>query len=121
MNIPSEICASYATLEAMDIFFLLLFGHALGDFALQGPHMIEHKKKSTNPDSWYIYLVAHSVIHGGFVGFFTGSFILAIAETVCHALIDYGKCTGKYTMHTDQALHIVCKGVWVLLLLQGVV
>lgn len=103
----------------MDIFFLLLFGHALGDFALQHDSMIQKKNRKLNPESWYIFLAAHAVIHGGFVGFFTGSFILAIAELVCHAVIDYAKCEGKISLHVDQALHIACKGVWILLLAKG--
>lgn len=104
----------------MDIFFLLIFGHALADFALQDQHMIDHKNKHKHPETWAMYLAAHSVIHGGFVGFFTGSFVLAIAETVCHAAIDYLKCEGKLTLKVDQALHIGCKGLWIILLMKGV-
>lgn len=105
----------------MDLFFLLLFGHALGDFALQDQHMMEHKNRSKHPECWYIYLAAHSIVHGGLVGFFTGSFALAIAETICHALIDYAKSQGKLSLHLDQVLHIGCKGLWILLLVKQVV
>jgi hypothetical protein len=105
----------------MDIFFLLLFGHALGDFALQTEYMIKNKDRKNNPESWYIYATAHAVIHGGLVGFFTGSFVLAIAETVCHAVIDQGKCSGKIDFKIDQLLHIACKGLWIILLVKGLV
>lgn len=105
----------------MDIFFLLLFGHALGDYALQDQYMFEHKNKIRNPESWYWYLGAHSVIHGGFVGFFTGSFVLALAETICHAAIDHAKCRGRITLNLDQVLHIGCKGIWIILLMKGLV
>ena len=105
----------------MDIFFLLLFGHALGDFALQDQHMIEHKNKGKHPETWAIYLAAHAIIHGGLVGFFTGSFVLAILETVCHAAIDYAKCIGKINLNLDQALHVGCKGLWIILLIKGLV
>ena len=105
----------------MDVFFLLLFGHALADFGLQSTHMIEHKNRHRNPDTWYIYLAAHAVMHGGFVGFFTGSFALAILETIAHAAIDYAKCDGKFTLKIDQLLHIGCKGLWMILLMKGLV
>jgi hypothetical protein len=104
----------------MDIFFLLLFGHALGDFGLQSDRIIHNKNKKNNPDSWYIYLTAHPVIHGGLVGFFTGSFILAIAETVAHWLIDYGKMQGRYSFKVDQVLKIVCKVLWIVLMVKGI-
>lgn len=105
----------------MDIFFLLVFGHALGDFGLQNDHLRNNKNRKNNPDAWYIFLVAHAVIHGGLVGFFTGSFILALAETVCHAVIDYGKIDGKLTFTLSQTLHIACKAVWILLMVKGIV
>ena len=105
----------------MDIFFLLLFGHALSDFALESETMVSKKQRKNNADSWYIYLAAHSVIHGGFVGFFTGSFLLAMAETVCHFVIDYGTCEGKLSMKLGQTLHVVCKAAWVLLMMNGIV
>ncbi|MDP7476874.1 MAG: DUF3307 domain-containing protein [Candidatus Peribacteraceae bacterium] len=104
----------------MDIFFLLLFGHALGDFGLQSEHLIKNKNRKNNKDSWYLFLGAHAVIHGGFVGFFTGSFVLAIAETICHAVIDYGKMEGRYSLKVDQALHVVCKALWILMMVKGI-
>ncbi|MBT4119641.1 MAG: DUF3307 domain-containing protein [Candidatus Peribacter sp.] len=103
----------------MDIFFLLLFGHALGDFGLQSDHLRTNKSRKKNPDSWYIFLGAHSVIHGGLVGFFTGSFVLALAETVCHGIIDYAKIEGRFTIQISQALHIACKGLWIILMAKG--
>ena len=81
--------------------------------------MIKNKSRKHNPETWYIYAAAHSVIHGGLVGFFTGSFILAIAETVCHAVIDNAKCTGKIDLKIDQLLHIVCKAVWIFMMVKG--
>ncbi|MAE68354.1 MAG: DUF3307 domain-containing protein [Candidatus Peribacteraceae bacterium] len=105
----------------MDIFFLLLFGHALGDFGLQNENMIKRKNRKNNPESWYIYLAAHSVIHGGLVGFFTGSFILAILEVICHGVIDYGKMEGRFTFKVDQLLHVACKVVWILMLVKQIV
>lgn len=107
-------------LPLMDIFFLLLFGHALGDFGLQNEHMLKNKNRKNNKDSWYTFLTAHAVIHGGFVGFFTGSFLLALLEVVCHWVIDYKKMEGRLGMHTDQLLHIACKGLWIVMMIKGV-
>ena len=104
----------------MDIFFLLLFGHSLGDFAFQTGDFVQRKNPKKNPDSWVYYLTAHSIIHGGFVGFFTGSLLLSILETVCHWLIDFGKMEGKYTVHADQTLHVACKVVWIVMLAKGI-
>ncbi len=104
----------------MDIFFLLLFGHSLADFAFQSSDMVQKKNPHKNKESWAYYLTAHAIIHGGLVGFFTGSFLLSLLETVCHWLIDFGKMEGKYTIHADQALHVVCKVVWVVMLMKGV-
>jgi len=103
----------------MDIFFLLLFGHALGDYALQTEYMCTNKNPKNNPENWYFVLIAHSVIHGGLVGFFTGSLVLALAETVAHFLIDLGKMKGKFGFRTDELLHIGAKGLWVILMTQG--
>lgn len=104
----------------MDIFFLLLFSHALGDFAFQSEYMVKQKQPQKNKDSWYIFLLSHSVIHGGLIGFFTGSFLLAMLETVCHFVIDYGKMQGKYDIQIDQLLHVICKALWVLLIINGI-
>lgn len=104
----------------MDVFFILLFGHALGDFALQNDSMLTKKNPKNNPSDWYVFLGAHAVIHGGLVGFLSGSFTFALAETVCHFVIDLAKCKGKISLKLDQALHIACKALWVLLMYQGI-
>lgn len=109
----------YAMLQAMDLLFLLLFAHALGDFALQHPRFNEQKDHNKNPDSWYVFLGAHSIIHGGLVGFFTGSFVLALLETVCHGIIDYLFNEKKFAMNVDQMLHVACKGVWLIMIAKG--
>jgi hypothetical protein len=36
-----------------------------------------------------------------------------LAEWVIHALIDFCKCRRWYGLSTDQALHLLCKLVWV--------
>jgi hypothetical protein len=82
--------------------------------------MQQHKDPKKDPEAWYYYLTAHSIIHGGFVGFFTGSFLLSILETASHWIIDYFYSEGKLTMHIDQGLHILCKVIWIVMLMRGI-
>lgn len=104
------------------VFFWMLVGHALGDFALQSDWMVQNKNprkyKKKAPDRrdliWLHVLTAHALIHGGAVALATGSALLGVAETVAHWLIDYGKCNRHYGFHVDQFLHLGCKVVWAL-------
>jgi hypothetical protein len=41
-----------------------------------------------------------------------------MAEWGVHALIDLGKCRGSYNLAIDQTLHLVCKLVWLLIVLR---
>jgi len=98
--------------------FILLVGHALADYPLQGDFLARGKNHK-NPIAgvqFYHCLGAHALIHGGMVYLLTGSFLLGVLETVIHAAIDYGKSDGWYGLNVDQALHVACKVVWVLLL-----
>ena len=52
---------------------------------------------------------AHALIHGGAVYLITGQLVYGLIETVSHWLIDFAKCEGKISMHVDQALHILLK------------
>lgn len=89
------------------LFLLLLAGHALGDYALQSDYMAKEKANSL----WV--LLMHALIHGGIVYFVTGSLALMAAETVLHAGIDKLKTTGRISLVVDQALHVLCKLVYV--------
>lgn len=106
-------------MTALELLALLIVGHALCDYPLQGD-FLSRAKNHTAPLSgvpWWQALGAHAVIHGGMVGLLTGSLWLGIAETVVHFAIDRGKCAGRYGYNVDQGLHIVCKLVWVAALL----
>jgi hypothetical protein len=46
----------------------------------------------------------------------TGSATLGLLETVAHWAIDFGKCEKWYSIHVDQALHLLCKVAWLGLL-----
>lgn len=102
---------------AFQTFGLLLAGHALADYPLQGDFLAKAKNRVMPIPGvpWYQALGAHAIIHGAFVGAITGSLWLAAAETILHAITDDAKCRGKISFNTDQAIHVVCKIAWVLI------
>lgn len=106
----------------IELFALLIAGHALADYPLQGDFLARAKNRAAPLPGvpWYQALSAHATIHGAVVGVITGSLLLAILETVAHALIDDAKCTGKINFNMDQALHIACKGIWAVVVISWV-
>jgi hypothetical protein len=103
-------------------FVLLLMGHALADFSLQNEWMAKHKNRHIGPSyippgqvkqtTWPYVLSAHALIHGLMVALITGNPLLGAAETVCHWIIDFGKCESWYGIHLDQSMHVLCKVAW---------
>src|SRR5574341_1932246 len=105
-------------LSFFQIFCLLIVGHAVCDYPLQGDFLAKGKNHR-NPIPgvpWWQCLLAHSVIHGGMVGLITGSVWLGLAEFLFHALIDFGKSHGAYGFSVDQWLHLGCKVLWACLI-----
>lgn len=103
--------------ESLLLFWRMLVGHAVGDFALQSEVMAREKDRHSTTTlqasvPWFYWLTAHSLIHGGAVTVATGSVWFGLAETIAHWFIDFIKCEGWTNIHQDQALHIGCKGVW---------
>ena len=98
----------------LELFALLLAAHALADYPLQGDFLAKAKNHTAPLPGvpWYQALMAHSAIHGGFVGLITGSLLLGLAEFALHCAIDRAKCAARIDFNTDQALHVACKGVW---------
>ena len=107
------------------LLFFLIAAHALMDYSLQNDSMAVCKcRKSTAPLAasvpWYYWLTSHALLHGAAVGIifrwmnFDWSVVavLATAETVIHWFTDYGKCEKWYSLHVDQAIHILCKIAW---------
>lgn len=108
------------------LLFFLIAGHALMDYSLQNDSMAVCKcRKSTSPIAasvpWYYWLTSHALLHGAAVGVafhWVGGFdwntvaALALAETVIHWCVDYGKCEKWYSLLVDQAIHILCKITW---------
>lgn len=93
---------------------LLLAGHALCDYPLQGDFLAKAKNRA-NPIPgvpWYQALGAHALIHGGMVALVTKSPLMGVAETVIHAVTDDLKCKGRLSFNQDQAIHVACKLLW---------
>ena len=115
------------TSSYLEMAFWLLAGHALGDFALQTQWLSSAKNhltpgnKNDAPPIWPLALGAHGVIHGAIVAVVTGSVVLGSLETISHMMIDYFKSDRKISFHVDQALHVICKILWLAMLYWGVV
>jgi hypothetical protein len=116
------------------VFFFFLAAHALADYPFQTGAMATCKCRHANLPlqkdcPWYYWMAAHALIHGGTVGVLVkwygfsefAAVWLGIAEALIHFLIDSGKCERWYGMAVDQSLHVLCKGLWCLLLLRGIV
>lgn len=126
-----------------ETFIALLFGHAIADYALQDDTMglcknpklqdmfvkaasvqgreaivfaLQPRLETQQKVPWGYWMTAHGMIHGSAVWLITGNLYLGMAEAVCHGVIDLGKCTKLYGIHVDQALHVVCKVAWVVIL-----
>ena len=93
----------------------LLLGHAVADTILQPKWIKLHKHRSDAPSLWPIGLGVHGLIHGAFVAAITGSIALGLAEMTVHAITDFGKGERWYGTYPDQAIHVACKVIWVLL------
>lgn len=104
-------------MELIGLAFLLLAGHWIADYPLQGDFLA--KAKQDGPLRVY-HLIAHSGIHGAFVYVITGNIFLGLAEWISHTIIDELKVKGKtsFALDLDQTLHILCKFIWVGFLVQ---
>lgn len=99
--------------DLLMIALLLLAGHWVADYPLQGDFLATAKQKG--PLRAY-HLIAHAGIHGGTVALITGNLWLGLAEWLVHAIIDEAKVRGYTSFQQDQAMHIVCKAAWLLVI-----
>lgn len=101
----------------LTLLFYLLVAHALCDYPLQGDFLARAKNRMSPIPGvpWYQALGAHALIHGGAVAFLTSNVWLGLAEIVAHFVIDDLKCRGRIGFNTDQALHVACKLLWVVI------
>ena len=100
--------------QPLNLLILLLLGHFVADYPLQGDKMAVEKCPGKDRTlDWRWWLSAHAGTHGFFVAILTGVPLLGVAEMVLHVLIDLGKCRLGYKLIVDQALHWCCKLLWV--------
>lgn len=93
---------------------LLIGGHALADYPLQGDFLSKGKNRTAPIPgmAWQQLLAAHCAIHGAVVALVTGIWWLAIAEAAVHFVTDDAKCRGAINFNQDQAIHYVSKAIW---------
>lgn len=103
--------------QPFELLIMLVFGHFLADFPLQGDRMAVEKCPGKDAVlGWRWWLAAHAATHGLVVAVLTGVPGLGLAEMFFHAVIDYGKCRFRYSIAVDQMMHWACKLAWVLVL-----
>lgn len=102
-------------IAAATMLFLLLVGHALADYPLQGDFIAQAKNRNTPAGKlfWRWVLPSHGLIHAGFVFAVTRSLTLAMIELVAHCVIDFAKCENRISFNQDQAWHVACKVAYV--------
>ena len=106
----------------LEMFYFLLLGHFLTDFALQSSEMGKGKNRNRVPENvppgqkiavvWPFWLTAHAGVNALAVQIITETWWLSLGELVAHWLIDFMKCDNKLTVYQDQALHVLSKLVW---------
>jgi hypothetical protein len=94
--------------------FWLIAAHFVIDYPLQGDTTAKQKNPNCdNPLSvhvpWYYWMTAHAIMHAAAVAYITKNPIATLCEFVAHFVIDYQKCKGHISIHTDQILHVSCK------------
>jgi len=97
---------------------LLVGAHCIADYPLQGDFLAK-AKNHTLPIPGVPYwqaLSAHAAIHGAMVAVITGIWWMFALEFAAHWAIDRAKCAGRLSFNQDQALHIICKAAWIIIL-----
>jgi Protein of unknown function (DUF3307) len=105
-------------MTTLEVLAWLLIGHAVADYGLQSEWMARAKQPGFTFGGeviWPGVLACHAAIHAGAVKLATGSWLLAGLEFVSHSAIDYSRGRGRLSYNGDQAAHIACKAVWMLL------
>lgn len=114
----------------MILFFAMAIGHALADYPLQGSFLASGKNRhidsgtffgsnEVSPILWLHSLTAHALIQAGMVWIVTGSGALALAEFIIHWIIDFVRCEKWIGFSMDQALHLICKFIYAMILVAG--
>ena len=109
----------------MYILLVLLFLHALADFAFQSDAMAKgknrHHKTAAPPGQkympcWHWWLSAHAAIHGGLIIVTFGVWWLGLIEFFAHFTIDFLKCDNVTNPNQDQAMHILLRFIYAIIL-----
>jgi hypothetical protein len=102
----------------LEMLYWMIGGHVLMDYPLQPDILSKGKNRHIGYPGvpWSICLTAHAWLHGAAVAFATGSIGLGLVETVLHWIIDWCKCEGGLDIWADQALHLLCKVVYIIIL-----
>jgi hypothetical protein len=107
-------------MELLNLFILLIGGHFIGDYVLQNDAIALGKNRKADPArlgvNWFYWMGSHAVTHGFIVGLITQSVALGIIETILHFIIDDIKCMDGINLHIDQALHFICKILYIAIL-----
>lgn len=100
------------------IFLYLFLGmvamHFLADYPLQGDAVAIHKSRHVKDAlsqavPWYWWMTGHAMMHAVGVYLVTRSLFFSAVELVMHFGIDTMKCEKAINLNQDQALHILCK------------
>ena len=102
----------------LTLFFQLLIAHFVCDYPLQGDFLSKAKNHVLPIPGvpFYQALSAHAGIQAGGVWLVTGRAGCAALEFILHFAIDFLKCEGLLNFNQDQAAHVFCKALYVLLL-----
>lgn len=109
-------------MDHVTLLLALVAAHALCDYPLQGDFIAKAKnfRAPIAGVPWYQAMAAHALIQAAAVTIITGSLFLGSLEFVLHFAIDSAKIADDSPTHKayniDQALHVVCKVFWVVLL-----
>lgn len=96
------------------VLILLVFGHFLADYPLQGDFLAKAKSRIAPLPGvpWAQAMAAHCGIHAGIVYVVTSCWPLALLEFALHWLTDDLKVRGQLSFNADQFVHLLCKVFW---------
>ncbi len=111
----------------IEILFMLLFLHFLGDFTFQTESMAKGKNRHRKPDyipkgqkfkkTWFYWLSAHAFIQGGLIYIFFPIIWIVLFEVIMHFILDFLKCENITNPHIDQFFHFLLRIIYSLVIL----
>lgn len=113
-------------MNIIEILFVMIFLHFLGDFALQSDTMAKGKNRHKKPDyipegqkykiTCFYWLSAHAFIQGGLIFIFFPVLWIVLLEVLFHFIIDFLKCDNITNPHIDQFLHFLLRILYTMIL-----